>query len=167
MVSVCQLLKGVKVFKVKQIPQELNANSYTLVRLASAHERKLTMLILVEFLVEPSITRSKTASEINHELRRKDPTVRFLKQEDVSEDTREFRKINACTARYALSNEGELYKKGYSMPWLRCLGKKEALYEMEQVYFGIRGDHTGEGCFHISSFGKAIIGPYCKIAWNL
>ena len=36
-----------------------------------------------------------------------------------------------------------LYKKGFSHPYLRCLGPEEANYVMREVHEGICGNHSG------------------------
>ena len=36
-----------------------------------------------------------------------------------------------------------LYKKGFSHPYLRCLGPEEADYIMREVHEGICGNHSG------------------------
>lgn len=38
---------------------------------------------------------------------------------------------------------GELYKRGFSQPHLRCAEKDEAKYILEEVYEGTRRDHIG------------------------
>ena len=38
---------------------------------------------------------------------------------------------------------GELYKRGYSMPLLKCLGPDRAKYALEEVHDGICGEHLG------------------------
>ena len=35
----------------------------------------------------------------------------------------------------------ELYKSGFSQPYLRCVEEEEAKYVMEEVHEGICGDH--------------------------
>ena len=37
----------------------------------------------------------------------------------------------------------ELYKRGYSQPYLRCIEGEEAKYVLEEVHGGVCGDHMG------------------------
>ena len=37
----------------------------------------------------------------------------------------------------------ELYKRGFSQPYLRCVEEEEAKYVLEEVHGGICGDHMG------------------------
>uniref|UniRef100_A0A2N9HTB0 Uncharacterized protein n=1 Tax=Fagus sylvatica TaxID=28930 RepID=A0A2N9HTB0_FAGSY len=39
--------------------------------------------------------------------------------------------------------EGTLYKRGFSLPYLRCLAPDEANYVMREIHEGVCGDHSG------------------------
>ena len=36
-----------------------------------------------------------------------------------------------------------LYKRGFSMPYLKCVNEEEAKYILEEIHEGICGDHPG------------------------
>ena len=36
-----------------------------------------------------------------------------------------------------------LYKKGFSMPYLKCVDEEEAKYILEEIHERVCGDHTG------------------------
>ena len=46
------------------------------------------------------------------------------------------------SARFVLIKD-VLYKRGFSRPYLRCLGTKEADYVMREIHEGICGNHSG------------------------
>ena len=52
------------------------------------------------------------------------------------------RKLNVQAARFVLIKD-VLYKKGFSRPYLRCLGAEEADYVMREVHEGICENHLG------------------------
>ena len=52
------------------------------------------------------------------------------------------RKIKVWAARFVLIKD-VLYKRGFSRPYLRCLGNEEADYVMREVHKGIYGNHSG------------------------
>ena len=52
------------------------------------------------------------------------------------------RKLKVQAARFVLIKD-VLYKKGFSRPYLRCLGAEEANYVMREVHEGICGNHSG------------------------
>ena len=52
------------------------------------------------------------------------------------------RKLKVQAARFVLIKD-VLYKRGFSRPYLRCLGNEEADYVMREVHEGICGNHSG------------------------
>ena len=52
------------------------------------------------------------------------------------------RKLKVRAARFVLIKDF-LYKRGFSRPYLRCLGNEEANYVMREVHEGICGNHLG------------------------
>ena len=52
------------------------------------------------------------------------------------------RKLKVWAARFILIKD-VLYKRGFSCPYLRCLGNEEADYVMREVHEGICGNHSG------------------------
>ena len=52
------------------------------------------------------------------------------------------RKLKVQAARFILIKD-VLYKRGFSRPFLRCLGMEEVDYVMREIYEGICGNHSG------------------------
>ena len=52
------------------------------------------------------------------------------------------RKLKVQVARFVLIKD-VLYKRGFSRPYLRCLGNEEADYVIRKVHEGICGNHSG------------------------
>ena len=52
------------------------------------------------------------------------------------------RKVKKQATRFTILN-GILYKRGFSMPYLRCVEEDETKYILEEVHERICGDHTG------------------------
>ena len=50
----------------------------------------------------------------------------------------------------------ELYKRGFSLPYLKCLSLEEAVYVLQEIHEGICGNHLGPW----SLVGKAIQASY-------
>ena len=44
--------------------------------------------------------------------------------------------------RYTILND-TLYKRGFSMPYLKCVNKEEAKYILEEIHEGVCEDHVG------------------------
>ena len=70
------------------------------------------------------------------------PILSFLRDGRLPPNSEEARKIKKRAARFMVLND-ELYKRGYSQPYLRCIEGEEVKYVLEEVHKGICGDHMG------------------------
>ena len=71
-----------------------------------------------------------------------DPILSFLRDGRLPSRPEEARKVQKRAAQFTVLN-GKLYKRGFSQPYLRCIGEDEARYVLEEVHGGICGDHMG------------------------
>ena len=70
------------------------------------------------------------------------PILSFLREGRLPSDPEEAKKVQKRAARFTILND-ELYKRGYSQPYLRCVEGEEAKYILEEVHEGICGDYMG------------------------
>ena len=70
------------------------------------------------------------------------PIISFLLDGHLPQDTDEARKIRKRLARFTVLND-TLYKRGFSMPYLKCVDQDEAKYILEEIHERVCGDHTG------------------------
>ena len=70
------------------------------------------------------------------------PIVRYLKERWFSEDKTKARKIQIKVAHFVIIDD-VLYKRGYSLPYLRCANSKEADYVLCEIHERICGNHAG------------------------
>ncbi|GKE36107.1 hypothetical protein Tco_1455429, partial [Tanacetum coccineum] len=70
------------------------------------------------------------------------PIIRCLEKEMRSEDKEERRALRMKINQYVLEG-GVLFKKGYLVPMLRCVGPLQANYIIEEIYMGSYGMHIG------------------------
>ncbi|KAK3019364.1 hypothetical protein RJ639_004338 [Escallonia herrerae] len=71
-----------------------------------------------------------------------DLIIKYLSTGELPSERHEGRNLRVRAARYALV-EGVLYKKSFSLPYLRCLHPSESLYALQEVHEGIYGQHLG------------------------
>ena len=71
-----------------------------------------------------------------------DPIWDYLVDETLPSDPKEASKLRARSARFAL-HWGTLYKRGFSTPILKCVGKEDANYILREVHEGICGNRIG------------------------
>ncbi|XP_071739380.1 uncharacterized protein [Rutidosis leptorrhynchoides] len=61
---------------------------------------------------------------------------------NLPEDKNEARKIRIKAPSYKMKN-GELYRRSFLTPWLRCVGPKQATVIIQEMHEGICGLHAG------------------------
>ena len=71
-----------------------------------------------------------------------DPIWDYLVEGTLPNDLKEASKLIARSARFTV-HRGTLYKRGFSMPIFKCVGKEDANYILRQVHEGIHGNHIG------------------------
>ena len=70
------------------------------------------------------------------------PIISFLQDGHLPQDIEEARKVRKRAARFTIQND-TLYKRGFFMPYLKCVDEKEAKYILEEIHEGVCGDHAG------------------------
>ncbi|KAK3008782.1 hypothetical protein RJ639_014526 [Escallonia herrerae] len=129
-------------FTIRQIPRDQNTQADTLSRLASAEETEARRPVYLEFLNDRSISSRDEIKIIDQEPCWMDRIIKYLSTVELPSERHEARNLRVKTARYALV-EGILYKKSFSLPYLRCLRPSESLYALQEVHEGICGQHLG------------------------
>ena len=66
----------------------------------------------------------------------------FLQDGHLSQDAEGARKVRKRAARFTILND-ILYKKGFSMPYLKCVNEEEAKYILEEIHGRVCRDHAG------------------------
>ena len=85
---------------------------------------------------------SSEVQEIGSESNWTTTIASYLKDGILPNEKEAARKIKVRAVRFVLIKD-VLYKKGFSRPYLRCLGNEEANYVMREVHEGICGNHLG------------------------
>ncbi|KAL0456893.1 UNVERIFIED_CONTAM: hypothetical protein Slati_1028500 [Sesamum latifolium] len=70
------------------------------------------------------------------------PIVQFLREGTLPEDHKEARNVKLRSARLVLT-DGDLYKRGFLSPLLKCLNPDRAEYVLRVVHEGSCGNHSG------------------------
>ena len=84
--------------------------------------------------------------------------ISFLQDRHLPQDVEEAWKVRKRTARFTILND-TLYNRGFSMPYLRCVDKKEAKYILEEIHEGVCEDHAGPR-FLVSYQNKLLLAYY-------
>ena len=57
-------------------------------------------------------------------------------------DVEKAKKVRKRAIKFTILND-ILYKRGFSMPYLKCIDKEEAKYILKEIHEGVYGDHAG------------------------
>ena len=121
-----------------QIPREQNTEADALAKLASS-EQAIDQQIEVQH--SPSHRREEVNPiDINNSW--KTPIIKYLEDGTLPTNVVEAWKLKIKATKFILM-QGILYRKGFPLPYLRCLNKLEAEYVMREVHEGICRNHSG------------------------
>ena len=136
-------LKKVRELLKKFVRVSENSRADALVKLATSSQEDLGRLIPIEHLPEPSVSvENGEVSPVMFELSWMDPIWDYLVDGKLPSDLKEASKLRARSARFMV-HRGTLYKRGFSAPLIKCVGKEDANYILREVHEGICGNHIG------------------------
>ncbi|XP_030943556.1 uncharacterized protein LOC115968327 [Quercus lobata] len=129
------------VVEFMQIPRSQNMGADEVSKLASSEEGKIVTDLAIEVQKHPSIEEIATFT-IQGTDSWMTPIISYLQDGHLPLSTEEAKKIKKRAARFTILNDA-LYKRGFSMPYLKCVDEEEAKYILEEIHGGICGDHAG------------------------
>jgi hypothetical protein len=121
--------------KLNHIPQEQNMAADQLAKSASSIELDDKIEI-----VKQSSIQAIEVNPINIETSWMTPIISYLQGGILPSDRHEARRLKVCASRFVML-QGILYKKGFSLPYLRCLTLTEAEYVLKEIHEGICRNH--------------------------
>ena len=127
--------------KIVQIPKEENEQANCLAKVASVEYMIIPDNVLSFVQLFPLID-SVDVQEVDSGNNWTTQLVSYLKNGMLSDGKEAARKLKVQAARFVLIKD-VLYKRGFSHPYLRCLGPEEADYVMKEVHKRICKNHSG------------------------
>ncbi|KAM2850578.1 hypothetical protein PS2_026816 [Malus domestica] len=144
-------------YQITQVPRAANSHADALARLASAVEDKIGRKIHVELLAAPSTMVAEVCN-----LQQGDswitPIYKFLAHGTLPNDKVQAKQIRYKSARYLIIND-QLYKRGFTLPYLRCLTPAEAEIVLREIHEGVCGDHAGSRSLAHKTFRQGYYWP--------
>ena len=135
--KVCELLKKFVRVQVRYVSRVENSQADALAKLATASLEDLDRRIPVEHLPEPSINiNNEEIFPVMTVSSWMDPIWDYLLTGTLPSDPNEATKLRARSTRFDLL-WGTLYKRGFSAPLLKCIGKEDANYVLREVHEGV------------------------------
>ncbi|XP_077228555.1 uncharacterized protein LOC143861525 [Tasmannia lanceolata] len=137
--KVCQLVDKFNSFEVVRIPRTENTKADVLSKLAASGYTALGN-ICMEFLKKSSIECEVEVIQVNIEPCWMDEIIDYLREGKLPGDKKKARKVVQKAVRF--SHDGEnLYKRSYTLPYLKCLRPGDASYSLRETHEGIYGEH--------------------------
>ena len=127
--------------KIVQILREENEQADLLAKATSAKHVVIPDKVLSFIQLTPLIDVINV-QEIGSKSDWTTPVVSYLKDGVLPDNKEAARKLKVQAARFVLIKD-VLYKRGFSLPYLRCLSPEEVDYVMREVHEGICGNHLG------------------------
>ena len=132
-------------YEICRIPRELNSEADALARLASGIDDEDAGNFPVEILSRPYVSRDDVGvieeTPPAPPVSWMTPLVNYLKRGILPEGQEEAKRLKTLASKYTMREEF-LYKRGYSVPLLRCLRDSEAKKVLHEVHEGLCGNHS-------------------------
>ncbi|GMH31593.1 hypothetical protein Nepgr_033437 [Nepenthes gracilis] len=137
------MIKSFKTAEFIHIPREENDKADTFARAAASGDPEQYAKGMREILGKPSIEDpEQEIMQVADGSTWMTPYLKFLSDGSLPEDPSEAKKIRKTVGWYTIM-DGQLYRQGFSAPYLRCLAPEEAEYALQEVHLGICGSHIG------------------------
>ncbi|GKC25673.1 reverse transcriptase domain-containing protein, partial [Tanacetum coccineum] len=131
-----EFISEFKTFSIENIPRENNQKANILSKLAIVPFSHLTKEVLVEVLNERSTDAKEVQTIVEEEGENwMTPIIKYL-------DKNEARSLRSKISQYVIE-AGVLFKKGYLVLMLRCVGPLQANYVIREIHMGSCGMHIG------------------------
>ncbi|XP_062118831.1 uncharacterized protein LOC133832510 [Humulus lupulus] len=147
-----ELLAQFEEYTIKLVPREQNSNADALAKLSSAKDANTLNVVPVEYLASPSITEQEEMP-ITMANTWMTPIITYLEQGTLPENCNDAKRTMRKAAQYVMM-EGVLYRRGYSMPLLRCVTPDQSKNLLVEVHEGFCGDHAGGQIWGIDLIGS-------------
>ena len=71
-----------------------------------------------------------------------DPIITYIKDDNLPANPLEAMRVKIRSSRFTILND-ELYKRGFSQPYLKCLDPEDAEYVFREIHKGVCKSHSG------------------------
>ncbi|CAJ2643857.1 unnamed protein product [Trifolium pratense] len=131
--------------EILHVPREHNKRADILSKLASTKRKGGNKSVIQEILPRPSIEKPSKGVDINV-IGDKDcwmtPVYNFLEHGTLPDDQKQAAVVRRRACSYVIL-DGKLYRRGFSIPLLKCVDEDTADYILREVHEGINAQHLG------------------------
>ncbi|KAL5545737.1 hypothetical protein UlMin_005424 [Ulmus minor] len=119
----------------------------------------------VDILCSPS-TDGTSINQVDEEPTWMTPIVGYLLRGELPQDRTEARTLRMRAARYTYL-AGQLYKRGFSNPLLKCVTPDQGLYIMREIHEGVCGNHAGKRSLLHKIELNSVLSPWPFAKWGI
>nr|XP_025678495.1 uncharacterized protein LOC112778389 [Arachis hypogaea] len=128
---------------IQHVPRERNARADLLSKLASTKPGHGNKSLIQEVVKTPSVSlTADTHLTHSHHKSWTHPILQYLLNRELPEDPKEGKRIKREAAGYTVV-AGQLYKRGFSQPLLKCVEPGSTEYILREIHEGCCGHHVG------------------------
>ncbi|XP_025640755.1 uncharacterized protein [Arachis hypogaea] len=141
--KVNKLKEGFEHITIQHVPRERNARADLLSKLASTKPENGNKSLIQEVIRSPSVSTTTNAhlTSSNRESWTY-PILQYLLDGTLPLDPKEGKQIKREAANYTIV-AGQLYKRGFSQPLLKCIEPGDTEYILREIHEGCCGHHVG------------------------
>uniref|UniRef100_A0A2N9GIN6 Uncharacterized protein n=1 Tax=Fagus sylvatica TaxID=28930 RepID=A0A2N9GIN6_FAGSY len=159
-----KLLEKFKLVQVEHIGRDLNGHADALAGLASAVASELRRIISVGVQSLPSVGGDaiNEVCSVDQSPSWMGPILAYLKDDILPTDRKEADRIRRIAPRYWVSKEGNLYRRSFTGPYLRCVHPDTVQNLLWEIHEGVCGGHTGGRSLAHRAIGQGYWWPYMQ-----
>ncbi|XP_058721487.1 uncharacterized protein LOC131593221 [Vicia villosa] len=138
-------MKNFTKVEVEHIPREHNYRADVLPKLASTRKKGGNKSVIQEILSRPSVDKSAPhipVLAIGDDHCWMTPMYNFVTKDELPSDAKEASAVKRRACSYVIV-EDKLYRRGFSIPLLKCVDASQALEILQELHGGINGQHLG------------------------
>ncbi|XP_072084512.1 uncharacterized protein [Arachis hypogaea] len=141
--KVNKLKNGFEHVTIQHVPRERNARADLLSKLASTKPGHGNKSLIQEVVESPSVSTTTNAHlTFSNQGSWTYPILRYLLDGTLPSDPKEGKQIKREAANYTVV-AGQLYKRGFSQPLLKCIEPGDTEYILREIHEGCCRHHVG------------------------
>nr|XP_025685253.1 uncharacterized protein LOC112786044 [Arachis hypogaea] len=141
--KVNKLKEGFEHVTIQHVPRERNARADLLSKLASTKPGHGNKSLIQEVIKSPSVSTTTNAHlTLSNQGSWTHPILQYLLEGTLPPDLKEGKRIKREAANYT-SVAGQLYKRGFSQPLLKCIEPGDTEYILREIHEGCCRHHVG------------------------
>lgn len=163
MIKVWELASEFEDIEFRRFVRDQNRHADGLAALAAALETTSSRTIQVEILSSPSIGSDEIVLDIEVPSPSwMDEIIAYLQKDELPVDKHQRYRIRLKSARFWLSPVGNLYRRSYSGPYLKCIHPDQVQSILSELHEGSCGGHVGGRSLAYRANSQGFWWPYMQ-----